>query len=419
MAPRPRYTARTLNSPTSSRLLLLFLFLIQGVVFATPLDAPPKSEDPASYLYLWVADSSGKAPDFLAVVDADPRSQSYTSLLTTLPVGASGTIPHHTEAELHSSGILLANGFGAGKTFIFDLNQPTRPKLLGQFDDLGGFSHAHSFVRLDDGNVLSTFQFATSDHGKPGGLVELTPDGKFRRASRSAENPVDGNVRPYSPAVLKSLDRVVSTTTDMHGEVKSRAVQIWRFSDLQLLHTLLLPEAPGGRGADWTAEPRVLADGKSVLVSTFTCGLYVLTALDTPQPRSRFLFKFDGDDCGVPLHLGRYWVQTLESAQELVVLDIAELDRPRVVSRLKFEAGEVPHWIAYDPLGKRIVVTGDKELSYRVVLVRFDPETGALAWDDSFRERGSSRRGINLERTTWPHGKGSPGKPHGAVFSLK
>jgi hypothetical protein len=204
----------------------------------------------------------------------------------------------------------------------------------------------------------------------------------------------------------------------MHGELTSRAVQIWRFSDLELLDTILLPEAPGGRGAAFTAEPRVLADGKTVLVSTFTCGLYALTDIDR-KPKARFLFKFDGDDCGVPLHLGRYWVQTLESAQEIVVLDIAELDHPRIVSRLRFPAGEVPHWVAYDALGKRIVVTGDNALSYRVLLADFDPQTGAISWDESFREPGSSRRGIDLQRTEWPHGKGGPGKPHGAVFSLK
>jgi hypothetical protein len=302
---------------------------------------------------------------------------------------------------------------------MLDLNDSRNPKLLGSFEDRGGFSHPHSYLRLDDGGLLVTFQFTQGDHGKPGGLVELAPDGSVRRASRAAENAIDPNVRPYSPAVLKALDRVITTSTDMHGELTSRAVQVWRYSDLQLLHTVLLPEAPGGRGADLTAEPRVLDDGETVLVSTFTCGLYAMSGVETPDPQSRFVFKFDGDDCGVPLRIGRFWVQTLESAEALVVLDIANLDQPRVVSRLAFPQGEVPHWIAYDTLGQRIVVTGGGDLRHRVLLVRFDPETGTLAWDDSFREPGSDRRGISLDRTEWPHGSGAAGQPHGAVFSLR
>jgi len=40
-------------------------------------------------------------------------------------------MPHHTEYQMPASGVLWANGFAAGRTFRFDLRDPTRPRLAG------------------------------------------------------------------------------------------------------------------------------------------------------------------------------------------------------------------------------------------------------------------------------------------------
>jgi hypothetical protein len=75
----------------------------------------------------------------------------------------------------------------------------------------------------------------------------------------SAANPVDPDLRPYSLAVVPLLDRVGTTSADMHGRLVGRSVQVWRLSDLILLHTVLLPPAPRGDEHLHPAEPRVLA----------------------------------------------------------------------------------------------------------------------------------------------------------------
>ena len=46
------------------------------------------------------------------------------------------------------------------------------------------------------------------------------------------------DIRPYSLAVVPQLDRVVTTSADMHGMKAGRSVQVWRLSDLALLHTV-------------------------------------------------------------------------------------------------------------------------------------------------------------------------------------
>ena len=81
---------------------------------------------------------------------------------------------------------------------------------------------------------------------RPAGSSSSIPTGRMVRAARAAVPAIDPGVRPYSLAVLPTLDRVVTTASDMHLESRSAAVQIWRLSDLTLLQTILL--APGRRG---------------------------------------------------------------------------------------------------------------------------------------------------------------------------
>src|SRR6185436_18772606 len=103
------------------------------------------------------------------------------------------THPHHTEAEMPPNGHLLANGFHAGRTWLFDLSQPLQPRILTSFGDLAGFSHPHTYVRLANGNVLTTFQYLADSGAKQhepghetmaqntehvtGGLVEMDERG--------------------------------------------------------------------------------------------------------------------------------------------------------------------------------------------------------------------------------------------------
>ena len=54
----------------------------------------------SSYLFIWAGDAEHKASDFLAVIDADPRSAHYGANRRLDPDGQAGTHPHHTEHEM-------------------------------------------------------------------------------------------------------------------------------------------------------------------------------------------------------------------------------------------------------------------------------------------------------------------------------
>ena len=212
------------------------------------------------------------------------------------------------------------------------------------------------------------------------------------------------DVRPKS----KRYGRVITTLPISH------VVQVWRLTDLKLLKSIYLP---GAEGVD-PAEPRLLSDGRTVLVSTFTCGLYRITNLESENPGAEFIHSFGGKNCALPVVAGKFWIQTVPASRALISLDISNPSKPVEASRLVFGESDKPHWIALEPNGRRIVVSGGSgTLKSRVLIARIDSQTGKLSLDGAFREKAAKEAGINFERELWKHGKSGRAIPHGAVFS--
>lgn len=396
------------------------LLLVTVLLACTLGAAAPKNH---SYIFAWCGDVEKTSSDFLAVIDADPASPRYAQVLATAPTGVAGSVPHHTEVEMPAGGLLMANGFEAGRTWIFDLHEPLKPRVVTSFGDLGGYMHPHTFFRLPNGNVLATFQYRGS-HGpkaEGGGLVEVDNSGQMLRSGSAIDPaaPAGELIRPYSVELLPAFDRILSTNTAMHDQDgNSRTVQIWQFSNLHVLRTLVLPPGPRGDEQYYPGEPRVLADGKTILVHTFNCGLYVMRGLDGADPSIRFVYGFPGKDCGVPVRAGHWWLQTVPETHSLTVLDISDPDHPRETSRVTFDAGQKPHWVASDPSGTRIVLNSDeKGPDHRLFVVKFDPSTGAVKLDERFRDPGSDRPGVSMDGKSWPHGFHGNAYAHGTVFS--
>jgi len=395
--------------------------IIIGACHRGPPEPGPESQPAGShFLFLWAGDADKQDSDFLAVIDVDPRSAHYSSVVATLPVGAAGTRPHHSEYEMAAGGVLWANGFDSGQTFRFGVRDPTHPRLVGSFGDAGPFTHPHSYARLPNGHVLATFQQrARAGPARTGGLVEFDSGGRVLRYA-DAVTGIDPGVRPYSLAVVPALDRIVTTATDMDLETRSSAVQIWRLSDLSLLQTILLPPGPRGDENSMTAEPRLLADGHTVLVNTFTCGLYRLDGLAGDSASAGWVYSMPWKEppfCAVPVVAGHFWIQTNGPDHSVVSLDVSDSRHPREVSRLALGANQVPHWIALEPDGDRLVITGYKDLESRVLLARVDRGTGALRLDTTFKMAGAAQPGVDFDRPQWPHGSTGRAVPHGAVFS--
>ena len=400
------------------------------------------------YLFVWAGDRARRTGDLIAVVDVDPSSPTYATVVATLPVGVVGTVPHHTEHEMPEGGELWANGFAAGRVFRLDLRNPTAPRLTGEIADAKPYAYPHSFARLANGHVLATYQYQLKDtastapavmhehggdapptsvpppapHGTTGGLAEFDATGHLLRVA-SARTESDSAVRPYSLTVLPAIDRVVTTSNDMFAAVKSRTVQVWRLSDLRLMASIALPAGTRGDEQWNSAESRVLEDGRTAIVSTSECGLYRLTGLEGDSPSAQWVYsgtydpsiRFGG--CALTVVAGQFLLQANASARAIVSFDVSDPARPREVSRLFIGDNSLPHWISLEPSGHRVVITGNGDLRGRVMLARFSQQTGSLALDSAFRSPGSTRPGIDLSVLRRPGGDTVLAVPHGAVFS--
>lgn len=392
---------------------------------------PPPAR-PSSYLVVWAGPNMDEAtptgerhtvgpPDVVAVFDADPASARYGALLATKDVGVPGAMAHHTELTLPARRSLFASDFTTGQIFLIDASDPLAPKVTGRIDSIPGYRRPHSFARLANGNVLVAMQNGNGKlAGDPGGLVELGPEGRVLRSSSAADPNFRGaRVRPNGIELLPAIDRIVTTSMPMDDEVTADVVQIWRLSDLRLLHTLAVPALAGKTGNSFPYDSRALADGRTVMMNTYYCGFYRLSGIETEQPRLDLVHALNephAEGCAVAVVTGHYWIVPAAFARTIVSLDVTDPTHPVELSRLRTDSTFYPHWLSADPASDRIVVGSADGGAPRVLVAHVDRTTGKLTWDERFRDAGSSRLGVDLDRSELRRGAASHVMGHAALF---
>jgi len=365
------------------------------------------------YLVSWGMESrvfpgDGIGHDFIAVFDIGDQA-NFGRLVAMLPVETRAQMAHHTNSTMPPNHLVFANDFMADRSYIFDLNDPLKPRVAASFTDAGPYSHPHSFAYLSSGNVLAAFQLKGAD--APGGLVELDSKGNAIRASGASDVGVDPNVRPYSVLAIEALDRVVTTTapmTPLETREPTHSVQVWRLSDLKLLKTVMLPEPkPYAVARDYTDDAALLSDGKTVLVKTSRCGLFALNDLTEENPSAQFVYDYGGRGCdGVPFVVGNYYVQATKTEHSIVALDVRDPSHPVEAGRLYLGPAALPHWLSLEPGTNRFVITGYGSIRTSIHFATIDLHTGALALEPY---------SIDFNRK-WPDGWDGPAIPHGTVF---
>jgi hypothetical protein len=355
--------------------------------------------------------SLGLEKDFLAVFDVGPDARPFGKLVAMLPVG-DALMAHHTNYSLPPNDVLFANDWLANRTYVFNLRDPVHPRLLRDFGSLAGYQNPHSFAYLSNGKTLATFQYSEGFNKAPGGLLEFDPQGRVVKLRSAADSQVDPNIRPYSLAVVEKIDRVVTSSADMLDAQPTHVIQVWRLSDLELIKTIVLPKPEGTEEMSWAdatdaSEPRVLADGETVVVPTFNCGLFLVRNLAGDQPTLEHIYDFGYRVCEVPVVVGPYLVAAMESGHAVVSLAMHDPEQPREVSRILLKPDEYPHWLAVEPGGDRLVITGYGALSTYARFATIDRQTGQLTL---------APESIDFTRD-WPDGWNGSAIPHGAVFS--
>lgn len=388
------------------------------------------------YLYVWAGDKDEKDSDFLMVIDALPSSATYAQVVATVPVGMSGTLPHHLEYSLpDSTSYLFANGHHHEQVFLFDTREAKSPKLVRALATPAPLRFPHDMVRLPGGREL-IIGYLRSDGPSPspgdttlpgghGGLARVSEEGEVLATASAADTAFRAPIRPYSFAFRPDLDRMLVTSAQMMEDTSADVIQVWKLSTFELLSTTQVPPAvlPDGtvqpHGHMLPFEPRVMPDS-SILFNAYGCGFYRVTGLDRPRPEIHSVHtipiptgKFGS--CGIPVVAGNYWVMAVGGLHALVALDISDPAKPVEVARLLADSTFRPHWLALDPRSNRIIVGAENGGENRMLMARIDAKNGRLSWDSTFRSSPTAL-GVSFVRESWPHGQTGEAFGHAALF---
>lgn len=379
-----------------------------------------------NYLYVWTgdADKAEGDKDFLATLGTDPNKKDYGKVVSTTLVGHVGTMPHHIEPTVSDNNDLFASGFMANKIYFFDMSDPANPTLKKTINEIPGWKMSHSFIRRPDGSMIATLQYKAGDKTASGGLALFGPDGSLTTTISSGDPDFKKPIRSYGLDIAPAVDRLVTSSTPMAMESPSSdVVQIYRLSDLKLLHTLEVPVPQNDPSrSKHPFEVRVLPDGRSAFINSFQGAFYYLTDIDTDNPKIKLAYVFKKPNrraSSVPAIAGKFYVIPVQKSNEIVVLDISDPGNPREVSTLTADKGFKPHYASLEPGTNRIALTGFMGSDFRVMMMRINQETGALSWDESFRDPNTGKLGVDFARESWPHGDSGPAAPHGIVWSTQ
>lgn len=403
----------------------------------TSLAAQPAPKSLIQPLFVFASDQDNKSDDFFIVLDLTPGLKG-DRVVTTIPVGTKGSMPHHLEYETPPrGGLLFANSHHTEDTYLLDISDPRAPTIAKRLKPPAPYRFTHDFKRLANGNLLVGFLRSegpspeSGDETLPGGhggIAEYTGVGQLIRTASAAVDGLPHPVRPYAFAILPDLDRFVTTSAGMMEKSSADVVQIWRYSDFKLLHTLQLPPGKKDDGTSWPEAasapfaPRVMPDG-SVLLNAYGCGFYRITDVASANPKVTNVYSVQvpkakpgkSGACSVPVLAGKHWLLPVGRENALVTLDVSNPAKPRETSRLALPSDFAPHWLAKDAGSNRLVLGAELGGEQGMYVLLLDPASGAVTFDAAI---GSSERPgyLDFDRDVWPHGNSGPAWAHAALF---
>ncbi|HLW67697.1 MAG TPA: selenium-binding family protein [Gemmataceae bacterium] len=167
------------------------LFADEERTFATPEEARKSPPEKLAYVIGVYAGTGVKKPDYLATIDVDPASKTYSKIIHRLPMLHVGDELHHFGwnacASCHgmrARRYLIIPGLVSGRIHIVDTEKPAEPKLIKVIEPeevvkKTKLTAPHTVHCLADGRIMISMLGNEKLEG-PGGFLLL--DDKFNIA---------------------------------------------------------------------------------------------------------------------------------------------------------------------------------------------------------------------------------------------
>ncbi|MBX9627705.1 MAG: selenium-binding family protein [Gemmataceae bacterium] len=247
--------------------------------FASPKEAMKGPREKHLFVVCTYAETGVNKPDYLAVVDADPASKTYSKVVHRLSMPEVGDELHHFGWNICSSchgrpgdrRYLIVPGLGSSRIHVVDAKDPLNLKLHKVINPeqvkAAGFTAPHTVHCLPSGEImLSMLGDANGD--APGGFLLL--DDKFDIKGRWEKN-ADGmrfnydfwyqprhNVMVSSEWAAPNTYRKGFDPNDVAAGKYGKRLHVWDWKDRRVMHSVELKD-----GGDIPLEVRFLHDPDS------------------------------------------------------------------------------------------------------------------------------------------------------------
>ena len=154
-------------------------------MYSSPQDALQQAPEEFVYVACLYEGTGINEPDFIAVVDVNPESDTYSQIVHRTPMPNVGDELHHfgwnvCSSACHSSlsrDTLVVPGLRSSRIHILDVSEPRKPEIAKviepeEIKQRAGYTAPHT-VHCMPGDVVTISMLGDTEGNLPGGLMVL------------------------------------------------------------------------------------------------------------------------------------------------------------------------------------------------------------------------------------------------------
>lgn len=236
-----------------------------GPGYASPVEAMQAEREKILYVNALYTGTGIQEPDYLATVDVDPASATFSRVIYRTPMPNVGDELHHfgwnacSSCHMDSSKsrrFLIVPGFRSSRIHILDTTEPHAPKVCKVIEpeevkQKTNLSAPHTVHCLADGTVMISM-LGDKDGNAPGGFLQLDENfdiaGRWERERDGMDFNYDFWYQPRQNVMVSSGLAAPNTyypgfqLDDVAAGLYSRQIHLWDWQERKLTQSIDLGE---------------------------------------------------------------------------------------------------------------------------------------------------------------------------------
>lgn len=326
------------------------------------------------FLHVWTlgVKGVGDESDKLVTIDADPKSPKYGKVIHQLSVGGRGEAHHMGFTD--DRRYLWAGRLDDNKIFIFDINDPSAPKLVKAIDDFSqktGFVGPHTFYAMP-GRMMIQALSNSKDHGGRTGIAIYSNQGELVSKHDMPGPEMGGDAYGYDIGINPNQNIMLTSSftgwtnymMDLGTLVKDagamknfgNTMALWDFKSMKPLKVFSVPGAP--LEIRWSLKP---GDDWAVTATALTSKIWLIRKDAKGEWQAKDVATI-GDPAKIPLPVDisiasdrkTLWVNTFMDGMTRL-FDISNPETPKEIYTHK--TGSQVNMVSQSWDGKRVYIT--------------------------------------------------------------